>query len=75
MDAGRDVPKSSLRVRGCAACEGSGTGAAESGARADRPTKIDGAGYELWFIGAQRETIMNGKLVEALDLKTLADRS
>ena len=73
-DAGRDVLKSSLRVRGCAACEGLGIGAAGSGARADRPTKIGGAGYELWFIGAQHETIMNGKLAAALDLKTLADR-
>jgi acetolactate decarboxylase len=35
---------------------------------------VSGGGYELWFIGAQRETIMNGKLAAALDLKTLADR-
>jgi hypothetical protein len=39
------------------------------------PTAICGSGYELWFIGAQRETIMNGKLAAALDLKTLAHRS
>jgi hypothetical protein len=74
MDAGRDVLKSGLRIRGCAACEGLGIDAGGSGARADRPTKISRAGYELWFIGAQRETIMNGKLAAALDLKTLADR-
>jgi acetolactate decarboxylase len=35
---------------------------------------VSGPGYELWFIGAQRETIMNGKLAAALDLRTLADR-
>ena len=35
---------------------------------------VSGGGYELWFIGAQRETIMNGKLAAALDLRTLADR-
>ena len=35
---------------------------------------VGGGGYELWFIGAQRETIMNGKLAAALDLRTLADR-
>jgi acetolactate decarboxylase len=35
---------------------------------------VRGPGYELWFIGAQRETIMNGKLAAALDLRTLADR-
>ena len=35
---------------------------------------VGGGGYELWFIGAQRQTIMNGKLAAALDLRTLADR-
>jgi hypothetical protein len=35
---------------------------------------VGGEGYELWFIGAQRQTIMNGKLAAALDLRTLADR-
>jgi hypothetical protein len=29
-------------------------------ARADGPTAINGTGYQLWFIGAQRETILNG---------------
>jgi acetolactate decarboxylase len=41
--------------------------------RADSRTAIAGTGYGLWFIGAQRETIMNGELAAALDLKTLAD--
>jgi acetolactate decarboxylase len=36
---------------------------------------VSGIGYELWFIGAQRETIVNGKLAAALDLRTLADRA
>jgi acetolactate decarboxylase len=35
---------------------------------------VSGPGYELWFIGAQRETIINGKLGAALDLRTLAAR-
>jgi hypothetical protein len=35
---------------------------------------VGGEGYELWSIGAQRQTIMNGKLAAALDLRTLADR-
>lgn len=35
---------------------------------------VSGIGYALWFIGAQRDTIINGKLAAALDLKTLADR-
>jgi hypothetical protein len=41
---------------------------------ADGPTTIRGSGYQLSFIGAQRETIMNGKLAAALDLSTLAHR-
>jgi acetolactate decarboxylase len=49
-------------------------GAAGSAARADGPTAIRGTGYQLWFIGAQRETIMNGKLAAAFDLSTLAQR-
>ena len=36
---------------------------------------VSGIGYKLWFIGAQRETIMNGKLAAALDLRRLADRA
>jgi hypothetical protein len=32
---------------------------------------ISGIGYELRFVGAQRETIVNGKLAAALDLRTL----
>ncbi len=74
MVARRDVPKTSLTVCGCAARAGLGIGASVGGARADGPTMIDGTGYRLWFIGAQRETIMNGKLAAALDLRTLADR-
>ena len=43
-----------------------------SAARADAPTRVEGPGYDLRFIGAQRETIMNGRLAAALDLRTLA---
>jgi acetolactate decarboxylase len=69
----RDLLKASLSVCGCATCGALGIGVSGGGARADGPTAISGAGYELWFIGAQRETIMNGKLAAALDLKSLAD--
>jgi acetolactate decarboxylase len=71
----RDLLKTSLTVCGCAVCGTLGIGASGSAARADSPTAISGSGYELWFIGAQRETIMNGKLAAALDLKTLAGRA
>jgi acetolactate decarboxylase len=57
-----------LTVGACTVCGRQAGGAA--GAIA-----VSGMGYELWFIGAQRETIMNGKLAAALDLRTLADRA
>ena len=71
----RDLLKMSLTVCGCAACGALGVGASGRDARADSPTAIGGSGYDLWFIGAQRETIMNGKLAAALDLNTLAGRA
>jgi acetolactate decarboxylase len=70
----RDLLKTSLTVCGCAICGELGIGASGSAAAADGPTAIRGAGYDLWFVGAQRETIMNGKLAAAFDLKTLAER-
>jgi alpha-acetolactate decarboxylase len=70
----RDLLRTSLTICGCAICGGFDIGASGRDARADGPTAISGTGYELWFIGAQRETIMNGKLAAALDLKTLAGR-
>ena len=70
----RDLLKASLSVCGCATCGALGLGVSGGSARANGPTAISGKGYELWFIGAQRETIMNGKLAAALDLKTLAGR-
>ena len=63
-----------MSVTGCATCGGLGISALAQSAGADSSTAIKGAGYDMWFIGAQRETIMNGKLAAALDLKTLAGR-
>ena len=70
----RDILKTSMTLGGCAACGEFGGGSGRD-ARAGGPTAINGAGYQLWFIGAQRETIMNGKLAAALDLNTLAGRA
>jgi len=59
----RDILKTSLTLCGCAASGAAfGIDAVRADARTDGPTSIAGLGYELWFIGAQRETIMNGKL-------------
>src|SRR6516164_10404394 len=68
MVADSDFAKTTLTAEGCPAC-GAGIGAG-----ADVTTTVSGRGYELWFVGAQRETIVNGKLAAALDLRTLADR-
>jgi acetolactate decarboxylase len=57
-----------LTVGACTVCGRLAGGAAGA-------TAVSGMGYELWFVGAQRETIMNGKLAAALDLRTLADRA
>src|ERR1700745_2579874 len=74
MIQGRDFLTRSVTVCGCAICGEFGIDASGAAARADGSTAIKGAGYDLWFIGGQRETIMNGKLAAALDLRTLASR-
>jgi hypothetical protein len=74
MMSRRQLLKVSLTVCGCATCGGLGIGAFARNAWTDSPTAIKGAGYDLWFIGGQRETIMNGKLAAELDLRTLASR-
>jgi acetolactate decarboxylase len=74
MISRRQILKVGLSVCGCATCGEVGIGAFAPSARADSPTAIKAPGYDLWFIGGQRETIMNGKLAAVLDLRTLADR-
>jgi acetolactate decarboxylase len=74
MISRRQLLRASLTVCGCATCSELGISTFADSARADSPTAIKGTGYDLWFIGGQRETIMNGKLAAALDLRTLASR-
>src|SRR5437588_7397938 len=74
MISRRQLLRVSLTVCGCATCCGLGISAFANSARTDGQTAVRGAGYDLWFIGGQRETIMNGKLAAALDLRTLASR-
>jgi acetolactate decarboxylase len=71
----RQFFQTSLTVCSCAACGAFGLGTLARNARADTPTAVKGAGYDLRFVGGQRETIMNGKLAAALDLNTLVGRS
>jgi hypothetical protein len=74
MISRRQLLKASLTVCGSATCGGLGLSAFTHNARADGPIAIKGAGYDLWFVGSQRETIMNGRLAAVLDLNTLASR-
>ena len=60
-----------LALGTCMSC-GLPSGGFASAAQRDSVTAVQGAGYDLWFVGAQRDTIMNGKLAAALDLNTLA---
>jgi acetolactate decarboxylase len=67
----RSVLKAGFGLCGCAACGAFGQPARV--VRADAATRIRGPGYDLRFIGAQRETVMHGKLAAALDLRPLAN--
>jgi acetolactate decarboxylase len=72
MATRRSILKVGMGVCTCAAWGAALLNRFTHAARADAPTRVEGPGYDLRFIGAQRETIMNGKLAAALDLRTLA---
>jgi acetolactate decarboxylase len=61
---------------GCAVCAALATSrlSTADAAHAVAPSKISGAGYELSFIGSQRQTIMTGDRAAHLDLRTLKGR-
>jgi acetolactate decarboxylase len=61
---------------GCTACAALAGGRVSSALAADTasPVEINGPGYALRFVGAQRETIMLGRRAALLDLRTLKDR-
>ena len=62
--------KTTLSACGCALCGVGGVPVT----RADEATHIRGQGFDLSFVGAQRETIANGKVASAIDVKTLASK-
>jgi acetolactate decarboxylase len=72
MGTRRSILKAGLGVCTCAVCGAALLDHIARTARANAPTRVQGPGYDLRFIGAQRETVMNGKLAAALDLRTLA---
>lgn len=71
MMSRRNFTKTGIAVGICATCGLPSVGFTAEPA-GDSITAFEGPGYDLWFIGAQRDTIMNGKLAAALDLSTLA---
>jgi acetolactate decarboxylase len=68
----RTVLRASLGLCSCTACGTAGLVTLVNSSRADQPTHIRGAGYDLRYVGAQRETVINGKVAAAIDLGTLA---
>jgi len=72
MVSRRSILKVGLGLCGCAVCALAELGFGISSARADQQVNVRRPGYDLHFIGAQRETVMNGKLAASLDLRTLA---
>jgi acetolactate decarboxylase len=58
---------------GCAACAALATSRFSMAAATEvvAPSRISGAGYELSFVGSQRQTIMTGDRAAHLDLRTL----
>src|SRR5579859_5497067 len=65
--------KQGFSVCGCAVC-GIGTLGAVPAASAGEAAHIRGQEFELGFVGAQRETVVNGKVESAIDLRALASR-
>jgi hypothetical protein len=67
MGTRRSILKAGLGVCTCTACGAALLDHIATTARADATTRVQGPGYDLRFIGAQRETVMNGKLAAAPD--------
>jgi hypothetical protein len=63
-------------VSGCAACGALATRRlfAASATDASVPSKIEGPGYSLSYLGSQRQTILTGDRAAHLDLRTLQGR-
>jgi acetolactate decarboxylase len=74
MISRRRVLKAGLGLCTCAACQTTTLSSPANMTSAEQPTRVQGSGYVLHYVGAQRDTIMNGKLAAAIDLRSLASR-
>lgn len=68
----RTVIKASLGACSCGLCGAAARAQGAAAGDAAQQTHVVGPGYKLGFVGAQRDTINNGKLAAAIDLRSLA---
>ena len=63
-------------VSGCASCAALATSRLFAASATDvlTPSKIEGPGYSLSYLGSQRQTILTGDRTAHLDLRTLQGR-
>src|SRR5262245_9964207 len=71
MISRRAILKASLGVCSCSACATAGLSTLPTYARAEA-THIPGPGYDIRFVGTQRDTIANGRIAGLIDMRTLA---
>jgi len=72
MVSRRSVLRATLGFCSCAAYGAGSCATHWNAARADQSTHIRGRGFELHYVGAQRDTVVNGKVAAAIDLRSLA---
>src|SRR5262249_6695485 len=68
----RAILRASLSLCSCGACAATGLTTFTKSARAE-PTLIAGPGYDIRFVGTQRDTIANGRIAAVIDMRTLAN--
>jgi len=73
MFSRRALIRASVGLCSCGACVATGPASLATAARAE-PTHIPGSGYDLRFIGSQRDTIANGRVGALIDMRTLANK-
>ena len=71
MVSRRSILKATLGLCSCGACATAGLSILATSARAE-PIHIPGRGYDMRFVGAQHDTIANGKIAALIDLRSLA---
>jgi acetolactate decarboxylase len=68
----RAMIRASVGLCSCGACAATGLANFTAPARAE-PTPIAGPGYDMRFVGSQRDTIASGRIGALIDMRTLAN--